>query len=309
MDLKDKDLVVQWVDDAIADKDIDGLVNTSVQRAGLTIEDLVGGARATGKKIWALIVSVVFLFVLSIVLLMMFNSQHNWIANINTNPCATIKCEEQPSDTCDSGVLNVASTGICVEGTCHYPTVQVPCESGECLEGGGACAKVEFEQTNPCEGKVCNTPPANTCVDGLMQTWSKTGICDGGGVCNYQAVRSVCSNGCTDDGTACAEAICSDTRPCPAGQACSEGVCYTSCIRNEDCGEGEVCEDKLCLQEDTEDAKTEDTECDPTGANTTHVCPAGQVCSEGWCYVACTTNANCGEGQACDEGLCLDLEE
>lgn len=54
------------------------------------------------------------------------------------------------------------------------------CEAGECI-------------IDPCEGVVCETPPDDTCVGGVLWEYEATGECDGLGDCVYDHTEDPCT--------------------------------------------------------------------------------------------------------------------
>jgi uncharacterized protein YkwD len=100
--------------------------------------------------------------------------------------CAGVSCEDPPAAICaDEQTLRSFARGSCVEGHCIYASSDWACGQG-CREG--ACGG------DPCEGLVCDHPPAARCVGNLFRTYS-TGTC-AGGQCSYPYQDTVCPSGC-----------------------------------------------------------------------------------------------------------------
>ena len=229
-------------------------------------------------------------------------------------PCAGVSCSEPPPSTCVNATsLRVfTSPGACTAGTCGYASAEVSC-SGGC--SNGACTG------NPCAGRVCNLPPASSCVGNVLRTYSSQGICDGAsGACTYQRVDTVCVAGCSN--AACVADPCSgvtcNTPPastCVSGTVrqtfgatgvCSVGSCsYTPLL--ETCTSGKQCQGGECVTP-------------PPTCNSTN-CATG-CCSGSTCVAfanqstsACGTQGNAclacsgGGGFECKSGSCSDVNE
>ncbi|MBW2700403.1 MAG: hypothetical protein JRF33_06250 [Deltaproteobacteria bacterium] len=79
------------------------------------------------------------------------------------------------------------------------------------------------EDPGPCEGVICDSPPADACKDAdSLLVYDGTGTCDEEtGLCSYAATDEECDHGCADDACAadpCAEIVCDD----PPTQACHD---------------------------------------------------------------------------------------
>jgi peptidoglycan-associated lipoprotein len=85
---------------------------------------------------------------------------------------------------------------------------------------------------------------------------------------------------------------CRDTRDCPAGQQCSNGVCGAIsgyCTDRSQCGVGQECIANRCR------ACESDGECGP-----------GLKCMQGQCKKAqCATDNDCPQDKECQNGLCV----
>ena len=73
---------------------------------------------------------------------------------------------------------------------------------------------------------------------------------------------------------------------------------WLECTTDDDCREGEVCEDGVCV-------------CAPCVECTTDAdCCPGEICDDGVCVEApgpeCTINDDCAEGEVCDDGVCVE---
>jgi Cys-rich repeat protein len=132
--------------------------------------------------------------------------------------------------------------------------------------GSGAADAAPDQQsdviTNPCEGVVCNTPPANVCANAnALSVYNSTGTCDQG-QCSYTSQPTTCPEGCANGacinnpcvGVTCntpPAATCRDTSNLTvydASGTCSGGNCsYGShdVFCNFDCS-GNVCNGDPC---------------------------------------------------------------
>lgn len=119
--------------------------------------------------------------------------------------CTNVVCDKPPANECADGntVRIYEGDGACREGSCEYPSTTVACPFG-CKNG--AC------QANPCEGVICNLPPANSCVDATtLRVYATVGTCGTSG-CTYESELVSCPHGC-------AEGKCKDD-PC-VGVTCN----------------------------------------------------------------------------------------
>nr|MDJ0766694.1 hypothetical protein [Myxococcota bacterium] len=124
------------------------------------------------------------------------------------DPCIGVTCTNPPADYCnnDGDLVVFDQQGVCENGTCTYAESVEPClfgcESGECLE-------------DPCLNVVCETPPADYCLDGTTQvTYEVPGTCEGG-VCSYVSIEAVCASGICEGGSCATSQMvdCQDVAP------------------------------------------------------------------------------------------------
>jgi hypothetical protein len=126
--------------------------------------------------------------------------------------CTGVTCETPPASTCvgASTSRTFADVGSCSDGTCSYAHEDRACPGG-CV--AGACQ-------DPCEGVVCESPPATTCVDDTTQrTFADVGECSTG-ACSYDHDDVDCPAGCSADG-------------CATWLAVSAGGMHTCAVRSD----------------------------------------------------------------------------
>ena len=129
------------------------------------------------------------------------------------------ECDSPPggSPTCDGQTSVIPrSVGRCVDPgqgkRCQYDDERVPCPEG-CDRATGLCAS----QVDPCQGKVCNSPPAPSCKGDSRVTYAMMGACMGQGQCVYQETEEVCANGCAAGACSAGgcQAVTCDRPPAP----------------------------------------------------------------------------------------------
>jgi len=113
---------------------------------------------------------------------------------------------------------------------------------------------------------------------------------------------------------------CETDDDCADGEVCEEEVCVVApgCETDDDCADGEVCEEEVCVPSvgqpcsETSDCAEgevcEEGECVVApGCETDDDCAEGEVCEEGECVVApgCETDDDCAEGEVCEEEVCV----
>ena len=140
--------------------------------------------------------------------------------NITCNPfpkedwdsCGDISCWTPPQDQCiastsSSSLPSVFNTmmkhsprGVCTDGECRYPSVEVTCSTGYC-DFNGCISRPS------CEDVYCINPPPNRCIDpSTVIQFSATGYCNSG-QCYYPKQEIVCESGMCQDGH-CIEEPC-----------------------------------------------------------------------------------------------------
>lgn len=146
------------------------------------------------------------------------------------------------------------------DGDCHEPcTDDANCPTGEVCEGG-TCQ----EPPPPCTSDSDCPDPGDACI---------------GGYCLPPCPPA--GDGCGVDDVGCAPS------PCHGGDGDTP-----PCVRDDQCGDGDVCEGGVC--------QPPTTPCDVS-------CPEGDVCQGGTCIpptAPCTTDSDCAGGEACVGGTC-----
>jgi len=119
--------------------------------------------------------------------------------------CGDVTCDEAPADACEGDIaVQYTGDGLCDEGACIFDA-----RREDCGVAGGSCVDGACEFPEPCEGVVCDTPPAPTCDGTTVLAFEDTGVCDVG-VCRYAPVRT----NCAASGRFCVEGACVDADPC-----------------------------------------------------------------------------------------------
>jgi hypothetical protein len=108
----------------------------------------------------------------------------------DTDPCVGMICNDPPTPFCvnNNTLRTYSAAGSCADGLCAYTIADIPC-GGDCTNG--MC------ESDQCLGAVCNTPPADYCIDdNAAMQFSDTGRCEGAAMCIYNAAPTVCPDGC-----------------------------------------------------------------------------------------------------------------
>ena len=119
--------------------------------------------------------------------------------------CDDMSCWTPPQDQCiaatsSSGLPSVFNTmlkhtprGVCSEGECRYPAVDVTCSTGYC-DFNGCISRPS------CEDVYCLNPPEHRCFDdATLVQFSPNGYCSGG-QCYYPKLEITCESGRCSDG-------------------------------------------------------------------------------------------------------------
>lgn len=128
------------------------------------------------------------------------------------DPCLGVVCDRPETGFCEGELaVRYEAPGECLPetGDCAYVEVREDCAAIGAFCEGGECA-VE----DPCEGVLCNAPPAATCEGDVSTAFALPGVCVAGS-CEYQV----------------------DTDDCSArGEVCSEGSClFVDACADEPC--------------------------------------------------------------------------
>jgi hypothetical protein len=175
------------------------------------------------------------------------------------DPCDGVTCNTPPAVTCVENVaVSYAPRGTCSSVDCTYIEIENDCGDRICEDGACRAAL-------PCEGIVCESPPAGECAGDTLIFYQGPGTCSDN-VCNYEERTQDCTTG----GQVCQDGACVDRDPCtgidcrvnPAGSCeddlqvrfrdgvCVEGTCEYTRVE-VDCAEtGLVCLDGACESDD-----------------------------------------------------------
>lgn len=138
------------------------------------------------------------------------------------NPCAGVTCNTPPDNFCnddDDAVVYVAR-GTCSGGECSYLESVRDCDDEFEVCEDGAC-----RDRLPCDGVVCNRPPAASCRGTLLNVFEPLGAC-ADGRCSY----TLRSQECSDTDQICQGGACVDPDAC-FGVVCDE-IPGTTCRGN-----------------------------------------------------------------------------
>jgi hypothetical protein len=242
------------------------------------------------------------------------------------SPTCDGDCQTPPAAVCEGDrAISFSLFGECSNGQCVYPPVVVDCaaDGGTCQ--AGACVA----PPDPCDGVVCDQPPATNCEgDTLNQYAADSGECVDGG-CTYEvqqtdcaARRQVCEDGaCVTPVNLCAGILCEE----PPADGCDgesavtyvdEGECnpddgeclYAEVTRRDCAAEGLFCNNARCQAENP---------CAGITCNT----PPENFCNENDNAVVYVARGTCAGGECsylesvrdcdnatevCEDGACRD---
>ncbi|MCB9519693.1 MAG: hypothetical protein H6699_02300 [Myxococcales bacterium] len=117
-----------------------------------------------------------------------------------TDPCSGVVCNVAPPPACDGDIaVTYSLPGACADGTCSYLE-----DYDDCTEAAGVCTDGACISVDPCDGVVCDAPPAPTC-EGEVAVSASTGVCVAG-ACDYTVGET--RTDCALAGKTCVEAVC-----------------------------------------------------------------------------------------------------
>jgi len=123
------------------------------------------------------------------------------VPNGGEDLCADVVCDAPPALTCNgNSVVAYADSGECVGGICQYDSTETACADTEVCENG-ACVPAP----DPCDGVVCDAPPAPSCDGDALVTYAEEGQCTDG-TCSYGETSTACT-----DGQICLNGACIET--------------------------------------------------------------------------------------------------
>jgi hypothetical protein len=161
---------------------------------------------------------------------------------------------------CGTGEFRCAGGDVCVDGVC----IEASCATKDCPDGSvcrdGTCVA-------PCDDVVC--PYGATCRRGVCVDACEGVKCDPGFACEVRES--------SDQSTLVGVCSSCDCRGCGDGQSCDEHLCVEDLCKDQNCAAGSHCVAGDCV-DNCKDAK----------------CPSGQICSLG----SCVGDPNGGDGGA-----------
>ncbi|HOX45972.1 MAG TPA: hypothetical protein PK668_20385 [Myxococcota bacterium] len=213
----------------------------------------------------------------------------------------------------------LALAWVCLAGCQSYqndPPVEPcgGCPAGErCCEGEELCWPTG--QACPCQGVVCDEPPAPACQDDFtLRVYGERGQC-GAGQCSYPfedlrcetgvCLAGACQGGCAGGGCV-SDADCDDGNPCTA-EACLDTCCYSdpqpdglACDDGDECTGGDACQTGVCRGLPVPGCLPcrEDADCDD-----------GNPCTRDGCIQGSCVNEQAGDGMFCDDGEPCTLDD
>jgi hypothetical protein len=217
------------------------------------------------------------------------------------DPCAGVVCDAPPAAMCDGQVaVTYPAQGACAEGECSYEATRANCAANGQICEAGACVA----PPDPCQGVVCNMPPAAMCDGQVAVTYGVSGTCDDG-ECSYEATRADCAaNGqlceagaCVAPPDPCQGVICNmpPSAMCDGQVAvtygvsgtCDDGECSYAAMRADCAANEQICEAGACVNPPVELCDDEqdndgdgDIDCDDTDCAQEPVCnPTPGTCA------------------------------
>ena len=235
--------------------------------------------------------------------------------------CDLITCNTPPVPSCDGDTaIAFSDRGSCDAGECSYDETAT-----DCSLTGEFCVRGECQAADPCEGVVCDAPPAARC-DGTTARGFAPGRCFGG-----SCVYDESSIDCAADGRSCLRGECVVTDPCegvdcsvPPAPSCEDGVavsfalpsscafgvCNFETTRTTCSLTGAVCEDGVCVGGDACLGVTCDAAPAPACVGDTLVTyESAGTCVDGTCEYASTERVCADEGAFCSAGACVSIDD
>lgn len=172
---------------------------------------------------------------------------------VDRDPCDDVSCDEIPEPFCDGAVLHTfAESGICSAGECDYGERTTDCSDDDLICDVDGC-----RERRPCEGVVCNDPPADFCDGQTAVSYAATGACIADD-CSYSTTRldcftaaNVCVAGVCVEPDACDGVVCND----PPSNFCRDDIA----VRYANPG---TCSGGICNYAESErDCADEDLDC------------------------------------------------
>jgi len=174
-----------------------------------------------------------------------------WACTEMACPACNTDADCPEGQQCDAGIC-VDSTPACKEGATKE--ADDGCNTCTCTEGAWACTKKLCQ----CEVDDCGPKPGmpnKLCSDGVTMSGPGDCVLNEDGTCAWEIIEcpAECKAGetkevdcntctCADGAWACTEKVCpdcSDTKLCPEGQVCQNGVCKD---KPAGCGTNVLCD-------------------------------------------------------------------
>jgi hypothetical protein len=195
---------------------------------------------------------------------------HNVCTTDTCDPVEGCRHEAQVGAKCDDGKTCTTKDRCDAQGACAGTAVDCddgdPCTDDPCIEGKGCdhpqntapcddlndCTSPDACADGQCVGAphLCDSPPGNECKrDGItMISYSRQGVCQAGGKCEYPSQEVSCTSGCVGGlcaGDPCEGVDCS-TPPsqCYAAPGeCQQGQCSFALANGKSCDDSNPCTD------------------------------------------------------------------
>jgi MYXO-CTERM domain-containing protein len=131
------------------------------------------------------------------------------------NPCSPNPCNNAPGGCfLPLGICKPAGASF----TCDYQFKQagIACDDGDPCTNSGIPDVCDGNGTCSGDAKICQTPPAAACLDGVVTSFLISGQCDGtNGACDYPSFEDTCAFGACDPITGlCAGNPCNNKEEC-----------------------------------------------------------------------------------------------
>lgn len=247
-----------------------------------------------------------------------------------TNTCLDAACRDGLCQqvfhqrACDDNNLCTAQD-TCQMGTCQGTSLACPPEASACDPAVGDC--VQCLSSRDCTNGLCidqrcvqcrddaDCGGRMVCLDGLCAECAINIHCDDDNpctedtcndrTCTHTPTQAPCDDGdaCTND-DACVAGLCrGQATICELGQSCVQGRCL-DCDGPQDCPEGFLCSNRLCVECLTDD----DARCDDGNPCTLDACVDGYCQSTSAAPAQSCTLPTGGAG-SCHEGRCIECRE
>ncbi|MCB9530506.1 MAG: lamin tail domain-containing protein [Myxococcales bacterium] len=237
--------------------------------------------------------------------------------------CLGVVCDDVPADGCyGSELIDYSGESTCFGGDCFYFATSAI----DCADFGFSC-EVDV-CVDPCDGVVCTSPAAPSCVEDVSVFEAGPGACDEG-TCSYEQVNAdcqvlgeVCVSGACDDGCggACGGLVERECRGpiavhyTASAPTCYDGICHRDASETDCRVTGQGCLDGVCVDvADPCDGVTCPAEGPLCEGDTVVERVAAGACVAGpptRCdYGAAESRVNCAAGFGCWDGSCARVPQ